>query len=411
MFVGDVCMQGWTSAACRRRKGCRRAGRWAGPALERAPGVPGVPEQRRPFVRRQRTCPFRRSRQEGRPDPSRSPRIKIPRTIHLWGEACFIARPRRLPNYSGASATMSGSRSPFPCVAHRHFSAFTGSRSPHPAGVGPCRPGRPSRPGRGPLACLSRDSSPRRLQADRKPPWLGRREAGHVGTWVGDVPRGLRTQVGPADALGVQGETEGRSARGRARRPDRSSTPVGQAFVPAAPLGAASYHFCITHWIAHWSSSAASPAAAFGVDSMALPSFCRSHLQNIVHVLGPASSSHSPILTVSTRRVKQKCCECNIHDIPAVLPGLIEIVLSISGLKCCVCTMFAPGNPFPVKKRRHPGGSCGSRCQPDRQAIDLLPRPAASPHTIAYVAATTHSMDRLSCHSVCRPCSGQISWR
>src|SRR5208337_4716812 len=79
-----------------------------GQPLQRLPGVLGVLEQRRPFVRRQRRSgPCRRRRQEGRPRPKPQPRSKTPRTTNVYGEARLIATPRRLLGWYGACATMS----------------------------------------------------------------------------------------------------------------------------------------------------------------------------------------------------------------------------------------------------------------------------------------------------------------
>src|SRR5271157_4585295 len=79
-----------------------------GQPLQRLPGVLGVLEQRRPFVRRQRRSgPCRRRRQEGRPRPKPQPRSKTPKTTNVCGEARLIATPRRLLGWYGACATAS----------------------------------------------------------------------------------------------------------------------------------------------------------------------------------------------------------------------------------------------------------------------------------------------------------------
>src|SRR5208337_3361431 len=129
-------------------------------------------------------------------------------------------------------------------------------------------------------------------------------------------------QVGPAEALGV-----------RARLRDDLHADALVVLIDSQPLWVrlsspprprARPHTTsasrIGHCIVQFRSIS---CCSLRVDSTALLWFSRI-VSNIVHVLGPASSSHSPILTVSTRRFKQKMLRVHNTRYPGRFPGFVR---------------------------------------------------------------------------------------
>src|SRR5208337_451236 len=129
-------------------------------------------------------------------------------------------------------------------------------------------------------------------------------------------------QVGPAEALGV-----------RARLRDDLHADALVVLIDSQPLWVrlsspprprARPHTTsasrIGHCIVQFRSIS---CCSLRVDSTALLWFSRI-VSNIVHVLGPASSSHSPILTVSTRRFKQKMLRVQNTRYLGRFPGFVR---------------------------------------------------------------------------------------